>query len=290
MKASRRKQRKSRPRSQQTSPKTTSRSKQDASSSPSPAELVTPGAFEGPLAPDVYEEEAFMAEGELGGDVSDGLKMKLPKLPEVQGARRRRRRVETVEEDSVDGGAGIEKSGDDKAKQGGDVSGVEAGVKKLVGSYLARGNEEKELIAKIEVDPDFMFREPDEGSEEYDMTAAIIGVGRKTKQGVYILPYLQSGYIVGLLVWLLCAFVYYPGFPLTELSDNVRQVMKNVLGAVYSANVLMTIYGMVEAKKRNQPVFFWGLKISLLGVLALNELMSNIPTKKRKNAKKSRAR
>ena len=54
--------------------------------------------------------------------------------------------------------------------------------------------------------------------EPYDWTARLIGRGLPNKAGVYLLPYLQTGHMLLIGVLLLCSFVSYPGFPLTQVS------------------------------------------------------------------------
>ena len=344
MKTSRRKKprKKSRPSdssssSQQTSP--TLKKESTGNASLKAAKAVTPGRFEGPLAPPAYladdengaspsraidTDEEPQQSTQIMDEESASVRFKLKELPEIQGVRRRRRRRQadttTPSSSKTDDLNEVEKRNkelsdldflasamDSPADEGeeGPTSGPAAtglplpssssslsatpdqtsekaqklanNAKALVGSYLARGESEKELMSKIEVDPNYMFRDIPENETNYDLTAAIVGAGKKTKQGFYVLPYLQTGFIVGLLVWLLCIFVYYPGFPLTELEEETRETMKLILGFVYVGHTGLAVWGMREAKKRKQPVAFWGLKIFVVGFLALNELLTNVP-------------
>lgn len=117
---------------------------------------------------------------------------------------------------------------------------------------------------------------------EYDLASAIIGTGRPNKQGIYLLPYLQSGHVLLLIVVLVCAFVYYPGFPLTELEENIREGLKKGLAATYVLNAALAVLAYRDAKKRGQPQLFWSLKTAFLGNLALRELRINAPLLKAK--------
>mmetsp|Transcript_8690 Transcript_8690/g.18526 ORF Transcript_8690/g.18526 Transcript_8690/m.18526 type:complete len:453 (-) Transcript_8690:22-1380(-) len=132
-----------------------------------------------------------------------------------------------------------------------------------------------ELLQKVEAEPDFMFQKEVARNDTYDLTAAVIGAGRPTKEGTYILPYLQNGHIIGLLIVLLCTFVYYPGFPLTQLPDEAREQLRHGLLITFVVNAVLAIAAVNEAKTRKQPVVFWAVKVFLLGGLALNELQTN---------------
>eukprot|EP00180_Rhodochaete_pulchella_P004696 Plantae.Rhodophyta-Rhodochaete_pulchella.ctg9329.p2 GENE.Plantae.Rhodophyta-Rhodochaete_pulchella.ctg9329~~Plantae.Rhodophyta-Rhodochaete_pulchella.ctg9329.p2 ORF type:complete len:153 (-),score=28.48 Plantae.Rhodophyta-Rhodochaete_pulchella.ctg9329:35-493(-) len=142
--------------------------------------------------------------------------------------------------------------------------------------------------AAIEKDPDFMFTEEVmEGSgEKYDLLSAIMGRGRKTKQGAYVLPYLQSGHTIGLVVVLLATFVYYPGFPLTELDEETRYILETALKINFTINSLLAVWAWRAASARDQPKAFWVLKTFVLGGLALDELRSNAPLEKEGVARK----
>jgi len=135
----------------------------------------------------------------------------------------------------------------------------------------------EEVLAGIERDPDFMFRKDLIADKEYDMTNAVMGLGKANKQGTYILPYLQTGHIVGLLVVLVATFGYLPGFPLTELPEATRQKLAIGLEINYAVNSLLAAYAFVAARNRGQPVAFWMAKTLVLGGLSLDELRSNIP-------------
>lgn len=149
-------------------------------------------------------------------------------------------------------------------------------IRELTQAYRTGGKGADVLINEIEKDPDFMFQtgNPD---GEYDLASAIIGTGSPNKQGVYVLPYLQSGHFLLLLTVLLCAFVYYPGFPLTELDDSLRNLLKAGLALTYAINAGLAVLAYKDAKKRGQPATFWAAKTAFLGNLAFNELRRNAP-------------
>lgn len=152
-------------------------------------------------------------------------------------------------------------------------------IRELTAAYRSGGDEPDVLLDEIEKDPDFMFQTGNpEG--EYDLASAIIGTGRPNKQGLYVLPYLQSGHILLLLIVLLCTFVYYPGFPLTELDDSIRTWLQRGLALTYTFNAGLGVLAFQEAKKRGQPATFWGFKTAFLGNLALSELRNNAPLQK----------
>ncbi|CDF34938.1 unnamed protein product [Chondrus crispus] len=149
-------------------------------------------------------------------------------------------------------------------------------IRELTQAYRKKGKEAQVLIDELEKDPDFMFQTGNpEG--EYDLTSAIIGTGSPNKQGVYVLPYLQSGHLLLLLVTLLCTFVYYPGFPLTELEDSLRGYLKVGLAITYTLNAGLAILAFKDAQKRGQPAAFWALKTAFFGNIAFNELRRNAP-------------
>jgi hypothetical protein len=139
------------------------------------------------------------------------------------------------------------------------------------------------ILRSIEIDPDFLFSTGN-ATGEYDTIAALIGTGAPNKQGLYVLPYLQSGHILLLTVVLLCAFVYYPGFPLTELEEEVREKLKLGLSLTYIFNAVLAVFAFREAKKRGQPGSFWAGKTAFLGGLAFQELRANVLTEEERKA------
>lgn len=132
--------------------------------------------------------------------------------------------------------------------------------KRAQGNILKRQQEEKEAALK-ELEP----------IDEYDLSSGILGEGRPV-MGIG-LPYLQSCHTVVLLVSLLCAFIEFPGFPLTNLPYEYREFLKTGLVVIYFINGVLAFDSIKQAKKRDQSVFFWALKCFVLGALAHNELL-----------------
>lgn len=204
--------------------------------------------------------------------VVDEARLKLPDQRAVAGGKgvKRKRKPRAVEGEPVVSGGEGETDGDDKDRLPVDR------IRELTAAYRTGGKEAQVLINEIEKDPDYMFKtgNPD---GEYDLTSAIIGTGSPNKQGVYVLPYLQSGHFLLLLIVLLCTFVYYPGFPLTELDDSLRTLLKRGLALTYVVNAGLAVLAYKDATKRGQPASFWALKTAFFGNIALNELRRNVP-------------
>jgi len=195
--------------------------------------------FQGPLSPDEYTNKS--------------------KRP---SKRRRRRRSKKKVEDPV--------AVDDTSAMSGTV---EASVKQLTSSFAMNKESLKE---QIQVDPDFVMSQKD-AIGDYDLAASFLGRGSKSEEFGYILPYLQTGHMVGLGVVLLTANIYYPGFPLTQLSEEVREGLRRGLLLIYAFNAVLAVLTYFECQKRRQPWTFWVPKVLLLGGLAFNELRDNIP-------------
>jgi len=113
--------------------------------------------------------------------------------------------------------------------------------------------------------------------EPYDLTARLIGRGLPNSADVYLLPYLQSGHILLLLVLLLSSFISYPGFPLTQVPDEYRGLLQIGLVITYAINAVCAVYARGIAEAKQQPVSFWTAKVLLLGGLALGELTEAVP-------------
>ena len=127
------------------------------------------------------------------------------------------------------------------------------------------------------------FDEIDErpvNEDEYDATARIIGRGLPNKAGAYVLPYLQTGHSLLLIVLLISSLISYPGFPLTEVPDEYRALLLRGLGLTYVINAAAAAYSIGIAQKKGEPVGFWVAKVFLLGGLALGELSEAVPDRK----------
>lgn len=266
-----------------------------AAAHPPPAE-AEPSLYPGPLAPELLidvdvqpvdqqtpeESVDVNAEIEVADNVSmpidaplpvaDEVMLKLPDLGAVAGAKgvKRKRKPRAVEgEEEVTNGE-RELGGDSEERLPTDR------IRELTAAYRSGGKEAGVLINEIEKDPDYMFKTANPDGE-YDLASAIMGTGSPNKQGVYVLPYLQSGHMLLVLVVLLCTFVYYPGFPLTELDDSLRLLLKRGLALTYFVNAGLAVLAYKDANKRGQPAAFWALKTAFLGNIALSELRRNVP-------------
>lgn len=160
-------------------------------------------------------------------------------------------------------------------------------IKRLTKAYREGGTQAEEVISKIERDPDFMFQTGN-ATGEYDLASAIIGTGRPNQQGLYVLPYLQSGHVLLLMILLIVAFVYYPGFPLTEAEDDVRLGLKIGLAITGLVNAGLSVLAYQSAGERRQPQLFWAFKTAILGNLAFNELRRNAPVFKEEEKTRSK--
>lgn len=229
------------------------------------------------------EDDSFAADDAANTPVENEARLRLPDLPQAgPRAVKRKRKPRASVSGSGAGGMSTE------TRPTGDVTASKSReplpshkVRELTAAYRMGGKGAELLMDELEKDPDFMLQTGNpEG--EYDLTSAIIGTGRPNRQGLYLLPYLQSGHVLLLLVVLLCTFVYYPGFPLTELEDSVRTSLKKGLALTYFFNSVLAVLAFTEAQKRRQPAAFWAFKTAFLGNLALNELKGNAPLQESK--------
>jgi len=84
--------------------------------------------------------------------------------------------------------------------------------------------------------------------------------------------YLQAGHSILLLASLLCAFVEYPGNPLTEFPYEIRDFLKTGLLLTYLINTGLAVLALPLAAGKNQPPLLWTAKTFLLGGLAFDEV------------------
>lgn len=233
--------------------------------------------YQGPFVSVEELETSSSTEEELGPDeipdfpVADESKFKLPELNSSIKRKRKPRESETA--------STPENDSESKNKL------TTENISRLTAAYRSGGNDAKQLIMEIEKDPDYLFQTGN-AKGEYDLASAIIGTGQPNKEGVYLLPYLQSGHILLLGIILLVAFIYYPGFPLTEAEDSVRDGLKAGLATVFLVNACLSVLAFRSAKERKQPAVFWGMKTLLLGNLAFNELRRNAPLTQERNGRR----
>lgn len=246
-------------------------------------------AFPGPIAPELLEVDGPIAPSEdsspsaiVSADdddedastlpVSNEALLKLPDLSSTTSGVRRKRKPRSSAKSTIGRqlGSGEEPSVEEVAAAASELSFDE--VRDLTAAYQLGDEGRQKLIDQIEKEPDFVMKTK---KKEYDLTSAIFGRGQPNKQGVYVLPYLQSAHLVLTGVAVLAAFVYYPGFPLTESSDEVRETIKKAIGITYAFNAFLGVFAYRSAERRGQPKLFWALKTLALGELAFGELRRN---------------
>lgn len=253
---------------------------------PSPQTESQPSSsssFQGPFAPEFPQDPPLLSSDLPSDDstlgeipVADEARLKLPNLAPTSGVRRKRKPRTSAPASSDLTDTPPEQQTDM------DTDRLSSGkIRELTAAYRRGGAEAADVITELEKDPDYLLQIGNpEG--EYDLASAIIGTGQPNKQGVYLLPYLQNGHILLLLIVVVCTFVYYPGFPLTEFGEGIRDGLKKGLAATYLLNAALAVLAYRDAKKRLQPQLFWAFKTALLGNLALSELRASAPLQKRK--------
>ena len=80
-----------------------------------------------------------------------------------------------------------------------------------------------------------------------------------------------------LLVLLLACSVTYPGFPLTQVPADYRELLQQGLAVTFVVNTGCAWYSRGVAAKKRESVWFWMVKCFLLGGLALGELVNAVP-------------
>lgn len=244
----------------------------------------------GPIAPELLQADGPIAPPQddpripivSAGDDDDGDENTLPiadearlRLPDLSstttGVRRKRKPLSSAKDKSVlKLGSGEEPSVEEVAEAASEFSFDE--VRDLTTAYQLGDEGRQKLIDEIEKEPDFVMKTT---KKNYDMTSAIFGRGQPNSQGVYVLPYLQSAHLVLTGIALLVAFVYYPGFPLTESTEEVRDIIKKGISITYAFNAFLAVLAYRSAGQRAQPPLFWALKTLVLGELAFGELRRN---------------
>ena len=113
--------------------------------------------------------------------------------------------------------------------------------------------------------------------ESYDLLDKILGKGVANKADAFYLPYLQTGHVFMLLVLLLACSVTYPGFPLTQVPADYRELLQQGIVVTFAVNSGCAWYSRAVAAKKQESVWFWMTKCFLLGGLALGELVNAVP-------------
>lgn len=149
----------------------------------------------------------------------------------------------------------------------------------------------KALLQLLEEQP---FADADDSyfeEEEYGTVSALLAEGAKPFLGIPPGP-LQVGHFIGALGIILCAFVDYPGFPLTNLPTPLRDSLQGGLFTIYLINSGLAVLATFKAKERGQPAGLWAAKTFSVGGLALDQL-TQLPTLRQmeelKNRKGARA-
>eukprot|EP00814_Leptocylindrus_danicus_P020721 CAMPEP_0116019604 /NCGR_PEP_ID=MMETSP0321-20121206/9329_1 /TAXON_ID=163516 /ORGANISM="Leptocylindrus danicus var. danicus, Strain B650" /LENGTH=328 /DNA_ID=CAMNT_0003490193 /DNA_START=248 /DNA_END=1231 /DNA_ORIENTATION=- len=112
--------------------------------------------------------------------------------------------------------------------------------------------------------------------EEYGTVSALLGEGAKSFLGIPPGP-LQIGHFIGLLGLFLCAFVVYPGFPLTNLPSPLRGALQGGIGTIFLVNAVLAGFAVFKAEERGQSKVLWALKTLGVGGLAFDQL-TQLPT------------
>lgn len=127
--------------------------------------------------------------------------------------------------------------------------------------------------------------------EEYGTVSALLAEGAKPFLGVPPGP-IQVGHFIGSLGIILCAFIEYPGFPLTNLPTPLRDALQGGLGVIYLINTVLAVGAVFKASERGQNPVLWAIKTFSVGGLALDQL-TQLPTtaqvEELKNRKGARA-
>merc|ERR1711957_797030 len=140
---------------------------------------------------------------------------------------------------------------------------------------ISRGDK-KAFLELLEAEP---FADADDSffiEEEYGLVSAFLGEGALDFIGIPPGP-LQIGHFIGALGIILCAFVEYPGFPLTNLPTPLRSSLQGGLATIYLINAALAVLAYFKAEERGQPGLLWAAKTFSVGGLAYDQL-SQLPT------------
>lgn len=130
------------------------------------------------------------------------------------------------------------------------------------------------LRARLELDPQADML-PETFQESFDKTTVVTAavLGEAGQRFLFIEPgYLQAGHVILLLTSLLCAYVEFPGNPLTEFPVEIRSFLKSGMAIIYAINALLAASGAFTAAQKRQPVLLWAGKCFLLGGLAFDQI------------------
>lgn len=152
---------------------------------------------------------------------------------------------------------------------------AEAEVQKKSRKRISR-NDKKAFLELLEAEP---FADGDDSffiEEEYGFVSAFLGEGALDFIGIPPGP-LQIGHFIGALGIILCAFVEYPGFPLTNLPTPLRSSLQGGLATIYLINSILAVLAFFKAGERGQSGALWAAKTFSVGGLAYDQL-TQLPT------------
>lgn len=174
-------------------------------------------------------------------DVDDGANVELPDIRDVL----KRKEIKKMEED-------------------------EAEKQKQSRPKISR-KDKKAFLQLLEEQP---FADADDSyfeDEEYGTVSALLAEGAKDFLGIPPGP-LQVGHFIGSLGIILCAFVEYPGFPLTNLPTPLRDALQGGLATVYLINTVLAVLAFIQAGQKGQDSVLWAAKTFSVGGLAFDQL------------------
>jgi len=137
-------------------------------------------------------------------------------------------------------------------------------------------NDKTAFLELLEAEP---FADADDSffiDEKYGTVSALLGEGALDFLGIPPGP-LQIGHFIGALGIVLCAFVEYPGFPLTNLPTPLRGSLQGGLATIYTINAALAVLAFFKAGERGQSGVLWAAKTFSVGGLAYDQL-TQLPT------------
>jgi hypothetical protein len=194
----------------------------------------------------------------------------IPDVEELEAKRLARAAAAAPAADTTAGGTG---------KDGGVATEGGAGVSAEEASRIRR-KDLAELRALLELDPTADMQD-DTFQSEYDFTSMLLAEAGRKYFGFVEPAFLQAAHGILLSTSILCAFVEYPGNPLTEFPPEIRDFLKTGIAAALLINVALAALSVPVATEKGQPVWFWAPKTLLLGGLAFDEISRAPSLKKR---------
>jgi hypothetical protein len=100
----------------------------------------------------------------------------------------------------------------------------------------------------------------------------LLGEAGRSFLGFVRPAYLQVAHGIVLSTSVLCAFVEYPGNPLTELPGEIREFLKGGMVLILGINAVLAGLSIPKAQEKRLPLYLWLPKIWVLGGLAFYEI------------------